>query len=801
MNQSIRQAAVIGSGVMGGGIAALLASAGIQTLLLDIVSPDLDEEDAENPAARNRLVQAGFRKMTSAAPPLLMHPGDADRIRIGNLEDDMDRLSACDWIVEAVVENPAVKKELFARIDAVRKPDAVVSSNTSGIPLKAITDGRSAAFRRHFLGTHFFNPARYMRLLEIVPGADTLPEVVRRMERIAERDLGKGVVRAKDTANFIGNRIGIHGIALALAMLAQEGIGIAAADALFGRPMGRPRSALFKTCDIVGVDVISFVAANTFHMAPADEQRALFDLPSFVGGMIARGLLGDKVGAGFYKKERGPDGETRRLVIDPVTLAYVPALGPDYPCLAAAKKAKTLPERIRAIVYGQDTGARFAWKVTAGSLLYAANRIPEISDTIVDIDNAMRWGYHFDLGPFETWDAIGLRESVARMDAEKMAVPECIRRMQADGVDLFYKTEGGKTYFYDLVARTYRERTVPADVISLAHRKAAGAVAASCSTASLVDLGEGVYCCAFHGKMNAIDAVLIEFLHQSVAYVQQHGAGLVVGNQAEGVSGIFSAGADLAGMAGAVMQGRLDALLDMVRRFQGAVCALRYAPFPVVAAPYGLTLGGGCEVCLGADRMVAHAELYMGLVETGVGLLPGGCGCLNLWRKVSTSVCEAVNGLDMMRFFEPVLMTIALAKVSTSAADARAMGFLGPCDRIVFNREHLIAEAKKEVLRMVQDGYAPPVKRKIKVVGDAAGGIVDTGLNDMRQGGLISEYDAFLTRRLAHILSGGDVRYGTEVEEEVLLTLEQEAFLDLVKEKKTHARVEHMLRTGKPLRN
>jgi 3-hydroxyacyl-CoA dehydrogenase len=565
--------------------------------------------------------------------------------------------------------------------------------------------------------------------------------------------------------------------------------------------MGRPKSAVFRTCDIVGLDVIGFVAANTYEMAPEDERRGLFELPGFVSKMIEKNLLGGKTGSGFYRTAKGPDGEKTWLVINPETLAYEPQKPPDFPCLAAAKKAASLPERVRAIVYGDDPGARFAWKVVAESLLYAANRVPEISDTIVDIDNAMRWGFNFDLGPFETWDAIGLEASVSKMADDGLRIPGRIQRMLDAGNSTFYKMEDGKTWFYDFSSEEYRQVPSDPDVIQLGNLKAPGRVVKDCASASLVDLGDGVLCCEVHTRMNALNEEVVNFLHECLDYVDGNGAGLVIGNQGKGVPGTFSAGADLFAMAGMAMQGKLDAIRAMAETFQDAMQRFRYSPFPVVAAPYGFALAGGCELCLGADRMVAHAELYMGLVETGVGLLPSGGGCLNLWKKISTQIPEVVGGVDLARFFEPVFMNIAMAKVSSSAADARALGFLGPRDRIVFNRDHLIAEAKREVLRMLSDGYRPPVKRKVKVMGETAMGMVDAKVSDMQSGGFISEYDALLARRVAHVVSGGEVRYGSEVGEDVILRLEREAFVALLKEEKTHARVEHMLRTGKPLRN
>ncbi len=801
MTRKIRQAAVIGAGVMGGGIAALLASAGIRTLLLDIVPPDLKDEEKKDPKARSRIVQAGFDAMRSANPALLMHPADADLITIGNLEDDFNKLAACDWIVEVVVENLKVKQELLGRIEPVRKPDAIVSTNTSGIPLKAMSQGLGSDFKQHFLGTHFFNPVRYMKLLEIIPGQETLPEVLDFMADFGERILGKGIVWAKDTPNFVGNRVGVQGIVKAMQLMEKHGLTIAEVDAIFGPAMGRPKTAMFKTADLVGLDVLAHVAANTYDLVPGDEARDDFVLPEFYARMLEKKLLGKKSGSGFYKTELTPEWKKIRKVIDPATLEYAEYDKPSFPCLQEARKASDLQERIKAIVYGQDKGARFAWEAVASNLIYAANRIGEIADTIVEIDNAMKWGFNFELGPFETWDAIGLARSVERMEKEGMAVPESVKAMLASGARQFYKLEGGKRYFYDFASKSYQPVRVSETIISLAGFKADGKTVASCPSASLIDLGDGVFCCEFHTKMNALNAEIIDFMAQAIEYVDDNGVGLVIGNQAGGMPGAFSAGADLKFIRKLVDDGKFDDIDAFVRRAQAGVQAARYASFPVVAAAYGLTLGGGCEVCLGADRIVAHAELYMGLVEIGVGLLPAGGGCTNLWKKFIGSLPAAVTDVDRAKFFIPAFMNIAMAKVSMSAAEARANGFLGPQDRIVFNRDYLIGEAKKEVLAMVDQGYSPPVKRPIPVIGEAGQGMINAELYNMVQAGYVTEHDAFLARRIAFVLSGGQVRSNSMLDEETIMTLERQAFIDFLKEEKTIARIDHMLKTGKPLRN
>jgi 3-hydroxyacyl-CoA dehydrogenase len=801
MVRKIRQAAVIGSGVMGGGIAALLAGAGIKTFLLDIVPFDLKEKERDDPVARNRTVKAGLDAVLMSSPSLLMQKKDVHRITIGNLEDDFDRISDCDWIVEVVVENLKIKQGLFKRIETKRKPGAVVSSNTSGLPLKAMSQGLSRDFKQHFLGTHFFNPVRYMHLLEIIPGEETLPEVLEFMSDFGERILGKGIVWAKDTPNFVGNRIGVQGIVKAMQLMLEDGLSIPEVDALFGTAMGRPKTAMFKTCDIVGLDTMGHVARNTYDLVVDDEQRDSFVLPEFVDQMIQKNLLGKKTKSGFYKTDLTPEWKKIRKVIDPQTLEYSEYEPPDFPCLVEAKKAKTLPEKIKAIVYGQDKGARFAWKVVANGLIYAVNRIVEISDAVVDIDNAMKWGFNFEMGPFETWDAIGLETSVDKMEKDGFEVPEKVKQMIAAGYSSFYKTDMGKRFAYDFTTESYKEIVTGKTMVSLETLKGAGNLVQSCKSASLIDLDDGVFCLEFHTKMNALNKELIEFQQKAMEYVDANGLGLVIGNQAGGMPGAFSAGGDLFFMAGLAKEGKYSEIDAFLRMAQDAIQKEKYSSFPVVAAPYGMTLGGGCEVCLGADKIVAHAELYMGLVEIGVGLLPSGGGCLNLWKKFVQTIPETVIDVDLGKFFVPVFMSIALAQVSTSAAEARISGFLGPKDRIVFNRDYLIGEAKKEVLKMVDEGYAPPIKQPIKVLGQAAQGMIEVEIFNMLKGKFISEYDAYLAKRIAFVISGGEVRDNSSVEEDVILNLEREAFVDFWKEEKTMARVEHMLKTGKPLRN
>ncbi len=801
MHRKIRKVAVIGSGVMGGGIAALLAGAGIKTLLLDIIPFDLKDDEKDDPQARNRIAKAGLDAVMVSKPSLLMQKKDAELISIGNLEDDFDQLATCDWIVEVVVENLKIKRDLFQRIEGIRKPNSIVSSNTSGIPLEAMSKGLSSEFRQYFLGTHFFNPVRYMKLLEIIPGEETLPEVLDFMADFGGRILGKGIVWAKDTPNFVGNRIGIHGMVKAMQIMLEDGLTIPEVDALFGPALGRPKTAMFRTADLVGLDVLSHVAGNTYELVTEDESRDSFVIPDYVSRMIDKNLLGKKTSAGFYKTDLTPEWKKIRKVIDPATLDYEVYDTPQFPCLENAKREKSLPAKMKAVLYGDDKGSRFAWKAAAANLIYSANRIPEISDTIVEIDNAMKWGFNFEMGPFETWDAIGVAESVQKMEQDGLPVPGNVKAMLAAGYTSFFKTENGQRFYFDFTDEDYKPMKESGNIITLAALKADGKVIQSNPSATLVDLGDGVACLEFHTKMNSLNQEIITAIHDALDHVDANGKGLVFGNQAGGMPGAFSAGADLSAVRAAVDKGRFSEIEAMIKGLQYGLVKARYAAFPVVAAPYGMALGGGCEVCLASDKIVAHTELFMGLVEFGVGLLPAGGGCLALWRNFVASIPDAVPDADLTRFFIPAFMAIGMAKVSMSAAEARANGFLRSVDRIVFNKDYLIGEAKKEVLKMVDEGYTPPAKRKIKVLGEAAQGMVNAQISDMQKAHYISEYDAFVLKRIAYVMSGGAVRSNSMIDEDVILTLEREAFVDLLKEEKTIARIDHMLKTGKPLRN
>ena len=800
MVRRIQKVAVIGSGIMGGGIAALCASAGIPTMLLDIVPFDLKDDEKKNPAARNKIVNAGMDAVLKSKPALFMDKDkDAALIQVGNLEDDFAKLAECDWIVEVVVENLKIKQELFAKIEKIMKKGAIISTNTSGLPLNKISQGRSKTFKENFLGTHFFNPVRYMHLLEIIAAKETKKNILAFMAEFGEKILGKGIVWAKDTPNFIGNRIGVYSMVYTMQVMQEMDMTIPQIDALFGAPMGRPKTAAFKTADLVGLDTFSHVADNCYELCPKDESRDGLKLPPFVYKMVEKKWLGNKTKQGFYKKEITPDWKKIDKVINYKTLEYETFEKPDFPSLAAAKKATTLKDKLNAILYGTDKGAKCAWKVTAGCLIYSANRIPEIADSIVEIDNAMKWGYNWEMGPFETWDAIGVKKSVDRMKKEGLKIPKKVQQMLQKKVTSFYKTVKGKKMYYDLKTGKYKEIETSPLAISLINLRENKNVVKANKAASLIDLGDGVFNCEFHTKMNAMNSEMGEMMAESVKYVLENGVGLVIGNQAPGMPGAFSAGGDLAYMGEMAKNKNFDGINKMIADLHLLMMGMKYAPIPVVAAPYGMALGGGCEVCLASDRIIAHAELYMGLVEIGAGLLPGGGGMMHLWQRYADTVPGSVKIADWGAYLIPAFMCVAQAKVSMSAAEARKNGFLKPTDRIVFNKDNLIGEAKKEVLSMVENGYAPPAKKKYPVMGQEAQGMVWAEMLNMSSGGYIPKHMEFIAKKIIYCMSGGEARQGQLVSEDYLLKLEREAFVDLWRTEATQKMAAHILSTGKPL--
>jgi len=802
MFPKIRRVAVLGAGVMGSGIAAHLANGGIPSLMLDIVPPTLSDEDRKqgrtenDPAFRNRLAAKAVAGIRQSRPALLYSQKDIGLISIGNFDDDLPKAAECDWIIEAVTENLAVKQALYGRIEAVWKPGTVISSNTSGIAIARMTKGRSKEFRRHFLVTHFFNPVRYMKLLELVPGEDTDPGILRGIADFGERKLGKGIVYGKDTPNFIGNRIGVFAMMAAMHAMMEDGLSIEEVDKVLGKATGRPKSAAFGTADIVGIDTLLHVSDNVYRNLPDDPQRETFLPPPFVGEMVERGWLGRKTGGGFFKVE-GKGEEKRMFVLDYRTLDYRPTTKVSYPSLDAARGEEDPGARIRTVIGGDDKAAAFAWKVLSESLLYAARRIPEIADDVVNIDNAVKWGFNWSLGPFETWDAVGVEGSVARMRKEGKEIPENVERMLAGGNASFYRRRDGVLEFYDFVSGSYVPAPVSPDIIFLPTLKERKKVVRGNQGATLIDIGDGVLCLEFHTKMNAIDSDIISMMNEGVALAGREFAGMVIANHAEH----FCVGANLMFIFMEAQNRNFGNIEMFVREFQDACMRLRYSEKPVVAAPAGMALGGGAEICLGADRIRAAAETYLGLVEVGVGLLPAGGGTKEMVIRHLEGIPGGVAA-DPLPFLRKAFETIGMAKVATSAKEAWELGFLRPWDRISIQRDFLIQEAKNVVLGMNREGYETPRPRSdIVLPGRSEFSTFAYGLYAMKMAGQISKYDEQIGRKIAFVMTGGDVPRGTRLSEQDLLDLEREAFLSLCGEEKTQARIQHMLMTGKPLRN
>jgi 3-hydroxyacyl-CoA dehydrogenase len=794
MVKRIQRAAVLGSGVMGSGIAAHLANVGIPTLLLDIVPRELTKEEEakgltlEHKEVRNRLANQALQKLSKQKPAPLMSKSNLALIEIGNFEDDFHRLAEVDWIIEVVVENLEVKKSVFARVDEVRKPGTIVSSNTSGISIEAMAEGRSEDFKKHFLGTHFFNPPRYLKLLEIIPTKDTAQEVVSYMKTFGEEVLGKGVVMAKDTPNFIANRIGTYGLLVTVREMMKGGYSVGEVDSITGPLIGRPKSATFRTLDVVGLDTFIHVANNVFEKVEGEEKEA-FRVPDFMKAMLEKGWLGSKSGQGFFLKQ-GKD----ILELNYETLEYEPHKKLTTPAVEMSKQAKGLANKLKALVYADDRAGTFLWKITAPVLLYSAKLLGEIADDIVAIDRAMKWGFGWELGPFEMWDAIGVEQSVRKMQAEGFEIPSWVTDMLADGFTSFYKSEKGQAFYYD--HGEYKPIKENPKVIHIKRLKEQKDVIKKNSGASLIDLGDDVALLEFHSPNNAIGTDIVQMINYALEEVERNYKGLVIGNQGKN----FCVGANLAMI---LMEAQDDNYFEIeiaVRQFQQAMMNIKYSPKPVVVAPFAMTLGGGTEICLPSSRIQAAAETYMGLVEVGVGLIPGGGGNKELYIKYLNSLPNGVN-FDLQQVANKVFETIAMAKVSSSAAEAREWNFLSKQDGITMNSDHLLHDAKQAVISLYDQGYRPPVRKKVPVVGETGYATMLLGAQSMYHSGYISEHDLKIAKKLAYVIAGGKVPYGTEVDEQYLLDLEREAFLSLVGEPKSQARMQHMLVKGKPLRN
>ncbi|MBK9517794.1 MAG: enoyl-CoA hydratase/isomerase family protein [Anaeromyxobacter sp.] len=787
--------AVLGSGVMGATIAAHLANAGLSVLLLDLVPTALAPEEAAagrtlaDPAVRSRLAAAAVAGLARLKPSPLYLAADAARIEPGNLEDHLPRLAACDWVIEVVVENMAVKKALLAeRIAPHLKPGAVLSSNTSGLSVNELAEALPAALRPRFLVTHFFNPPRYMRLVEVVSSRHTDPAVAAGVSDFLSRRLGKGIVIGKDTPNFVANRVGVFSMCNAIHHMVALGLTVEEVDAVSGPATARPKSACFRTADLVGLDTLAHVARNSYDLLPSDERRDTFQLPPFVGEMVKQGLLGNKARQGFFKKTRGEKPET--LFLDWTTGQYAPSRRPRPASVEAAKGLEDPAARVRTVLAGKDPAAELAWRNLRDTLLYAFHRIPEIADDVVAVDRAMRWGFNWELGPFELFDAIGVAAFVARAEADGVPVPAALR-----GVEAFYAFEGGRRRFLDLATRAWREVEAPPDVVDLTLLRRAGREVERSPGASVLDLGDGVFCLEFHAKMNAIGADTLAMFHKAIHRAETEGQGLVIGNQGPN----FSAGANLALLLAAIAEGAWDEVDLQVRAFQRALMAVKYARVPVVAAPHGLSLGGGCETSLHAAGLAPHAETYMGLVEVGVGLLPAGGGTKELALR-AIRLAEQFD-TDVSPFIFKHFSTIATAKVSTSAAELAGLGFLRHGDQVSLSADHQLHDAKLRVLALAATWRPAQPATGLAAPGRGVAASLVSQLWNMRMGGFITPYEEVLGKVIAGVITGGDVPAGTPITEQWLLDLEREAFVSLCGRPQTQQRIQHMLQRGKPLRN
>jgi 3-hydroxyacyl-CoA dehydrogenase len=805
--RDIRKVAVLGAGTMGSRIAAHLAGASIPTLLLDMVPRELTSEEQakgltlSDPRVRNRLARAGLEAALKSRPAAFFVPEGARLITLGNFEDNLAEVKDCDWIIEAVAEDRNLKRALLERVQAFCAPGAIVSSNTSGISISSLAEGFSEEFRRHWLGTHFFNPPRYMKLLELVPTADTLPEAVEAVSRLGDVALGKGIVLAKDSPNFIANRLGTF-VTLSVLRLAkpgaqQGGYTIEEIDALTGPAMGLPKSATFRTLDIVGLDVLVSVVRNLEASLPNDERRDLFLVPDFITRMLERKLLGEKTGQGFYRKVKGGE-EGEILTLDLHSLEYRPRQKPNLPELEMARNIEDVRQRVATLIESPGRAGDFYRKVLPDAFHYAANRVPEISDDIVSIDNALKWGFNWESGVFELWDAIGVEKIVGQWKKENRRVPPLVEKLLGSGKKTFYEQSEGRTRYFDFRFGDYRALEPRPGVIFLPSLKAGKREVKKNPGASLIDLGDGVLCLEFHSKMNSVGADTVQMMHAGLKALKEGFDAMVIGNQGAN----FCVGANLMLVLVAIQEGEWDEVHQAVRAFQNANLALKYAGKPVVAAPFGLTLGGGVEIAIHSTSVRAAAETYMGLVEVGVGLIPAAGGT----KEMLVRAMDAAPRDDEADPFTPVkevFQNIGMAKVSSSAEEARRLGYLSARDSISMNGDRLIADAKQLALDLVKLGHRPGKPRDdILVLGQSAFAKMKLGLHLLRRAEYISDYDVVVGTHLASVLSGGgEFTSPQRVSEQYLLDLEREAFVSLCGQRKTVERIQHMLKKGKPLRN
>jgi 3-hydroxyacyl-CoA dehydrogenase len=813
----IHKVAVLGAGTMGARIAAHFANAGIPSFLFDIVPTDVAA--GAEPAARNKIAAAGLEGAKKSKPAAFMDSSLSRFVTVGNFEDDLKKLAAVDWIIEAVVENLELKRALLRKVEAIRKPGTIITTNTSGLPVGKIAEGFSDDFRRCWFGTHFFNPPRYMRLLELIPTPEADRGLIDTISHFCDVRLGKGVVMAKDTPNFIGNRIGTFSVLNVMRLMQEMDLSIEDIDALTGQAVGWPKSATFRTIDLVGLDILGHVVGNM--TANVHDERNELKLPSFFTQMLERKWLGDKTKGGFYKKVKGGDSkEDERMGLDWKTLEYRPRQKPKFAALDMAKNIEDIGARVRMLLGLESAGPQkgdkagaFLWSALSDLWTYCANRVPEISDSIVEIDRAMRLGFNWELGPFELWDVAGVEATVSRMKKEGKLMAANVEKLLAAGKKSWYeddaKSASGREY-WDLKTENWQPVQVPAGVWSVTVAKKSNGVVKKNSGASLVDLGDGVGCIEFHSKMNTLGADILGLILQTL---KLGGPGdnfdaFVISNDATN----FSVGANLMLLLMSVQEEEWDDVDLMIRQFQGMTQAIKFSPKPVVSAPFGLCLGGGTEISLHAAARQPHAELYTGLVEVGVGLLPGGGGCKEMLLRAVESAGTAKGGkvsgealagsIEMLEAMKRAFETIATAKVATSAHEARGLGFLNDNDRITMNRERVLSDAKARALELSASGYEPPMPRSdIPAPGETLLGTLKMGVHLMRRGDYITDYEVKLGGKIAEVLCGGNVTPGTPVSEQYILDLEREGFKSLCGERKTQERIQYTLKTGKTLRN
>ncbi len=799
--KEIRKAAVLGAGVMGATIAAHLANVGIPSYLLDIVPRELtpDEEKKgltlESPEVRNRLSNSGKQELLKNKQKPLYRDSNIDLITPGNFEDDMDKLKEVDWIIEVIVENMDIKKKVFKQVEENWTKGAIVSSNTSGLSINEMVTENSPEFRKHFLGTHFFNPPRWMKLLEIIPCDDTSEEVLDYMHRFCEKTLGKGVVFAKDTPNFIANRIGTYAMVYTIKLMLQEKLSIEEVDTITGPPMGHPKSASFRTLDMVGLDTFSHVARTVYDKTDDPEEKEVFDLPELLDKMVENKMLGDKTKQGFYKKVKGEDG-SQIYTLDYEKMEYRPQEKKRFDILGKTKQ-EALTDGYKMLVESDDTAGKFAWNVTKKTLLYSAKRIPEIADDVINVDRAMRWGFNWKLGPFETWDAIGVKESVERMKSEGETIPANVEEMLSKGFETFYKEdEKGALSYYDFDSKSYKPVPISPEIISLPALKKQNKLVKGNDDGSLIDMGDGVLCLEQHSPQQALSNDFMELIFEAVEEVEKNYVGLLIGNQER----YFCVGANVVLMLMAAQSGEWDQINSMAKRYQDSLMNMKYANFPVVAAPFQMTLGGGMEVAAHCDRIHAAADTFMGQVEIGMGLIPGAGGNKELLIRMTEGLREDTK-VDRLPYVQKAFEAIAMGTTSSSARHAQELGFMRPTDKVTINQDYLLHDAKNTVLAMALEGYEPPKKKPIKVLGEYGVATFKVGVQNMLWGGYITEYEQKIANKIAFVLCGGNIKPDSLVSEQYLLDIEREAFLELLGEEKTQERINHFLTKGKPLRN